>query len=97
MALHSRVDHAAAPALLTSSWGAASVYTWPVYDGARTVLRLRRAQAAYEAATRRTETKRAERNTAVREALAAGWTHAEIARVTGLSRGRIGQIGQHRS
>jgi hypothetical protein len=56
--------------------------------------RLRRAQAAYETAARRTESRRADRNTAVREALDAGWTHAEIARVTGLSRGRIGQIAQ---
>jgi DNA-binding NarL/FixJ family response regulator len=67
---------------------------WRVDDGQRTMQRLRRAQAGYEAAARRTESKRAARNTAVREALAAGWTHAEIARVTGLSRGRIGQIAQ---
>jgi hypothetical protein len=58
--------------------------------------RLRRAQAGYEAAARHSEGKRAERNAVVREALAAGWTHAGIARVTGLSRGRIGQIAQRR-
>jgi hypothetical protein len=54
--------------------------------------RLLKAQAAYEAAVRRTESRRQQRNAAVRAALATGCTHAEIARVTGLSRGRIGQI-----
>jgi transcriptional regulator with XRE-family HTH domain len=58
--------------------------------------RLRRAQAAFDAAARRADARREERNASVREALAAGWTHAEIARETGLSRGRIGQIARAR-
>jgi transcriptional regulator with XRE-family HTH domain len=59
--------------------------------------RLRRAQSAYQGAALRAESRREERNAAVREALAAGWSHAEVARVTGLSRGRIGQIAQSRA
>jgi hypothetical protein len=59
--------------------------------------RLRRAQAAFDAAASRADARREERNATVREALAAGWTHAEIARETGLSRGRIGQIARARS
>jgi hypothetical protein len=50
------------------------------------------AEAAYQAASRRAETLRLERNRLVLEALAAGWTHAKISQVTGLSRGRISQI-----
>jgi DNA-binding NarL/FixJ family response regulator len=65
---------------------------WGVNDGHRTMQRLRSAQAAFDAAAARAEARREERNIAVREALAAGLTHAEIARATGLSRGRIGQI-----
>lgn len=53
---------------------------------------LRKAEAAYRAASRRAEAKRLERNQAVRAALKAGMTHAAIADITGLSRGRIGQI-----
>ena len=71
-------------------------YTCGVNDGERTLRRLRSTQAAFEAAAGRAEAKREQRNTAVRAALAAGLTHAEIARVTGLSRGRIGQIAQDR-
>jgi hypothetical protein len=70
------------------------LYTWGVNDGHRTMQRLRRAQAAFDAAAARAEATREERNMAVREALATGLTHAEIARATGLSRGRIGQIAQ---
>jgi hypothetical protein len=61
-----------------------------------TVEQLRNAEAAYRAASRRAEAKRAERNRLVREALEAGWTHAEISDATGLTRGRIGQIAQTR-
>lgn len=53
---------------------------------------LRRAEAAYRRATRRSEQMRAERNDAVRQALAEGWTHQQISDATGLSRGRISQI-----
>lgn len=53
---------------------------------------LRRAEVAYQAAVRRSEAKRAERNAAVRRALDAGWTHAQIAEATGLTRARVGQI-----
>ena len=53
---------------------------------------LRAAEAAYRAAFVRSEKLRAERNELVREALKAGWTHAQIAEVTGLSRGRINQL-----
>jgi transcriptional regulator with XRE-family HTH domain len=48
----------------------------------------------FDAAAARAEARREQRNIAVREALAAGLTHAEIARAIGLSRGRIGQIAQ---
>jgi hypothetical protein len=53
---------------------------------------LRRAEAAYQASFRRTEKLRQERNAAVTRALEAGMTHAEVAAITGLSRGRIGQL-----
>lgn len=43
-------------------------------------------------AFRRSEAARETRNHAVREAVAAGWTHAQIADVTGLTRARVGQI-----
>jgi CRP-like cAMP-binding protein len=57
---------------------------------------LRQAEADYRAATDRTEQAREARNTAVRQALAGGWTHAQIAEATGLTRGRIGQIAARR-
>lgn len=53
---------------------------------------LRKAEAAHRAASRRSDEKREARNRAVRDALAAGWTHAQIAEATGLTRGRVGQI-----
>jgi len=37
----------------------------------------------------------AERIAAIHQALADGWTHAQIARATGLTRGRVGQIAAH--
>lgn len=55
---------------------------------------LRKAEARYQRAFRRSEELREERNRLVREALAAGWTHAQIAEATGLTRGRIGQLAQ---
>ncbi len=53
---------------------------------------LRKAEARYQRAFARAEAAREERNRLVREALDAGWTHAQIAEATGLTRGRIGQI-----
>jgi DNA-directed RNA polymerase specialized sigma24 family protein len=57
---------------------------------------LRRAEAAYQAAFRRSETLRAERNALVRQALEQGWTHAQIAQATGLTRSRVGQLALSR-
>jgi DNA-binding NarL/FixJ family response regulator len=57
-----------------------------------TVEDLRKAEARYQRAFRRSEEARETRNEAVRQALAAGLTHAQIAEATGLSRGRIGQM-----
>lgn len=53
---------------------------------------LRAAEARYQRASRVSEKAREERNRLVREALEAGWTHAQIACATGLTRGRVGQI-----
>lgn len=53
---------------------------------------LRKAEARYQRASRRSEAEREARNAAVREALEEGWTHAQIARATGLTRGRVGQV-----
>jgi hypothetical protein len=40
---------------------------------------------------------REERNAGIREALESGWTHAQIAEATGLTRGRIGQLASANS
>jgi hypothetical protein len=53
---------------------------------------LRRIEARHERALRRYEVVRGERNAAIRQALAEGWTHARIAEATGLTRGRVGQL-----
>ena len=53
---------------------------------------LRSAEARYQRAFRRAEEARTDRNAAVRQALEAGWTHAQIAEATGLTRSRVGQI-----
>lgn len=58
-----------------------------------TVDELRRAEARYQRAFERAERARQERNEAVCLALAKGWTHAQIAEATGLTRSRVGQIG----
>jgi hypothetical protein len=55
---------------------------------------LRKAEAHYQRAYRRSEDAREARNAAVRTALNEGWTHARIAEATGLTRGRVGQIAQ---
>ena len=53
---------------------------------------MRNAEAAYKAASRRFEKQRQARNEAIRHALREGWTHAQIADATGLTRSRVGQI-----
>lgn len=57
-----------------------------------TAAELRKAEARHARASRRYEKTRQERNAAVKQALAEGWTHAQIAKATGLTRGRIGQL-----
>jgi hypothetical protein len=57
-----------------------------------TAVELRTAEARYKRASLRYEEAREARNAAIRAALAEGWTHAQIAEETGLSRGRVGQI-----
>ncbi len=54
---------------------------------------LRKAEARYQRAFDRSEAAREARNALVRAALEEGWTHAQIAEATGLTRGRVGQIG----
>lgn len=58
---------------------------------------LRDAQRAAEEARVIARLRESERNAAVREALAQGWTHAQIAEATGLTRGRVGQLAPRRS
>jgi ParB-like chromosome segregation protein Spo0J len=53
---------------------------------------LRNLESNYRHVQRRADAARYERNAGIHEALAEGWTHAQIAEVTGLSRGRISQI-----
>jgi hypothetical protein len=50
------------------------------------------AEQDYHEAVVRAEDLRLIRNDLIRLALAEGWTHAQIAEATGLTRGRIGQI-----
>jgi len=61
---------------------------------APTVETLRAAARAYERAAAGAERARSHRNALVRAALADGWTHAEIAEVAGLSRGRIAHLAR---
>ena len=51
---------------------------------------LRKAQSRVE----RHAGERVARDNLIREAIAEGWTHARIARATGLTRGRINQIAR---
>ena len=53
---------------------------------------LARTERTYRTATARAEEARAVRNAAIRQALTQGMTHAQVSMLTGLSRGRIGQI-----
>ena len=55
---------------------------------------LRKAEARYQRAFRRSEALREERNAAVRQAIAEGWTHARIAEATGMTRSRVGQLAK---
>lgn len=55
---------------------------------------LRKAETRYQRAFARAEAERNARNDAIRKAIAAGWTHARIAEVTALTRGRVGQIAK---
>jgi len=55
---------------------------------------LKKAEAAHRAAFRRSEQKREARNELVRQALAQGWKPAHIAREMGITRARVGQIGE---
>lgn len=57
-----------------------------------TAAELQQAEATYRAAFGRSEAARAERNAAVRRALADGWTHQQIADATGLTRARVSQV-----
>jgi DNA-binding NarL/FixJ family response regulator len=57
-----------------------------------TATELREAEARYQRAFARSEHAREERNAAVSRALAEGWTHAQIAAATGMSRARVGQL-----
>lgn len=57
---------------------------------------LQKAEARYQRAFRRYETERELRNQVIREALRLGWTHAQIAAATGLTRSRVGQIASRR-
>lgn len=53
---------------------------------------LRAAQDQYERDRAQYEQSRRQRNEKVREALREEWSHAAIARATGLTRGRINQL-----
>jgi hypothetical protein len=53
---------------------------------------LREAEARYQRAFSRSEAEREKRNAAVRQAIEQGWTHAQIAEATGMTRSRVGQI-----
>lgn len=53
---------------------------------------LRKADAAYRAASADAEVKRLERRKLIHQALAEGWTHRRVAEVLDLSRGRISQL-----
>ncbi len=62
-----------------------------------TARELRKAERAYRSAMSHAESRRAERNATVLQALADGWTHTQIAAETGLTRGRIGHLSGRRT
>lgn len=51
-------------------------------------------ERAYQGAQEDAERLRADRNAAIRQAIAEDWTHARIAEATGLTRSRVGQIAK---
>lgn len=53
---------------------------------------LRKSEGLYERSAAKTEELRRARNAMIFDAIDAGWTHAQIAHATGLTRGRVGQI-----
>lgn len=53
---------------------------------------LKQSETRYQRAAERAEEAREQRNAAVRAAVDAGMTHAQIAAETGLTRARVGQI-----
>lgn len=55
---------------------------------------LRQAEERYQLAFALAEEERAQRNEAFRKAARDGWTHAQIADATGLTRSRVGQIAK---
>lgn len=55
---------------------------------------LRRAEEAYQRAQGAADAARLERNALVLDALAAGWSQSSIARATGLSAARVGQLAK---
>lgn len=57
-----------------------------------TPAQLKKAETRYKAAVAKADELRQARNVAVRGALAEGWTHAQVAEVLEVTRGRIGQL-----
>jgi hypothetical protein len=53
---------------------------------------IRQAEARYQKAHTRSERAREQRNATIHQALAEGWSHAQIAEASGLTRSRVGQI-----
>ncbi len=53
---------------------------------------IRRADTAWKTAADDAAEKSEERKRVIRQALTEGWTHAQVAAVLGVTRGRIGQI-----
>lgn len=54
--------------------------------------KLRKAEARCQRADAQREAARQARDDTIRAAIGDGWTHAQVADATGLTRGRIGQI-----
>ena len=65
-----------------------SALTWLMI----TAKRLQAAEAAFRRAAERAELLSEHRNALVRQAIAEGWTHRQIAAATGLARSRISQL-----
>ncbi len=65
-----------------------------VTDAATLARALQLAERGYRRDHDRATRARDERDRLIRLALAEGWTHAQVAAATGLTRGRIGQLAQ---